>query len=65
MNNRKLALRAIQCIFLGYAFKSEGYGLWHPKFEKIIQSRDITFNETTMLSSKTEVVVSSIDIGDQ
>ena len=39
--------------------------MWCPKSKKVIQSRDVTFNETAMLSSGEESVVSSTGAGDQ
>jgi len=44
-------------MFLGYASESKGYRLWCPDFKKVIQSRDITFNETVMFSPWKESVV--------
>ena len=53
INNGKLAPRAIECIFLGYASKSKGYRLWcsESKSQKLILSRDVIFNEDALLSS--------------
>jgi len=39
--------------------------MWCPKSKKVIQSRDVTFNETAMLSSGEDSVVSSTSAGDQ
>jgi len=50
VNNGKLAPRAVKCMFLGYASESKGYRLWCPDSKKVIQSRDINFNETVMFS---------------
>jgi len=65
MNNRKLAPGAVKCMFFGYASESKGYRMWCPEPKKVIQSRDVTFNETTILSSGTDSVVSSTSVGDQ
>jgi len=59
VNNGKLAPRAIKCMFLGYAFESKGYRMWCPESKKVIQSKDVTFNETVMLSSVKNPVISS------
>ena len=39
--------------------------MWCPDSKKVIQSRDVTFNESAILSSGKESVVSSASIGDQ
>ena len=65
VNDGKLALRATKCIFLGYASESKGYRMWCPYSKKVIQSRDVTFNENAMLSSGNEFVVCSTGTGDQ
>jgi len=66
INNGKLAPRAIECIFLGYAFESKGYRLWcsESKSQKLILSGDVIFNEDALLSSgKQSFVSSSTNIG--
>ena len=65
MNNGKLAPKAVKCMFLGYAFESKGYCIWCPEFKKVIQRRDVTFNETVVLSSGEDSVVPSTGTGDQ
>ena len=65
MNNGKLSPRAVKCMFLGYASESKGYRMWCPESKKVIQSRDVTFNETAMLSSRKDSVASSTGAGDQ
>jgi len=61
VNDGKLAPRAVKCIFLGYASESKGYRLWcsDPKSQKLILSRDVTFNEDALLSSGKQSFVSS------
>jgi len=51
-------------MFLGYASESKGYRLWCPSSKKVIQSRDITFDEFTMFSPGKESTLSSIGAGD-
>ena len=65
VNNGKLAPRAVKCMFLRYASKSKGYCMWCPESKKVIQSRDVTFNETAMFSSREDSVVPSTGAGDQ
>ena len=65
VNNVKLAPRAVKCMFLGYASESKGYRMWCPESKNVIQSRDVTFNETAMLSPGDESVVSSTGASDQ
>jgi len=65
VNDGKLAPRAIKCMFMGYASESKGYHMWCPESKKVIQSRDVTFNETIMLPSGKDSVVPSTDAGNQ
>jgi len=48
-------------MFLGYASESKGYRLWcsDPKSQKLILSRDVTFNEDALLSSGKQSFLSS------
>jgi len=65
VNDGKLAPRAVKCMFLGYASEYKGYQTWYPDSKKVIQSRDVNFNENIILSFGKEYVVSSTSIGDQ
>jgi hypothetical protein len=51
VNDGKLELRSKKCIFLGYTDRVKGYRLWcfDPKSHKFIVSRDVVFDESTML----------------
>jgi len=65
VNNGKLGPRAVKCTFLGYAFEFKGYRMCCHESKKVIQSGNVTFNETAMLSSEKDSVVSSTGAGDQ
>ncbi|KAG8481510.1 hypothetical protein CXB51_026364 [Gossypium anomalum] len=49
VDNGKLELRSIKCIFFGYKTGVKGYKLWCPEKRKVVISRDVVFDETAML----------------
>ncbi|KAG8477231.1 hypothetical protein CXB51_031078 [Gossypium anomalum] len=49
VDNEKLELRSIKCVFLGYKAGIKGYKLWCPENRKVVISRDVVFDETAML----------------
>ncbi|KAL3514411.1 hypothetical protein ACH5RR_027128 [Cinchona calisaya] len=61
VNDEKLESRAKNCIFLGYLSGVKGYRLWcpDPKSPKFIISRDVTFDESSMLHPRKESSSSS------
>ncbi|CAL5342249.1 unnamed protein product [Camellia sinensis] len=44
-HRQKLDDKATPCIFIGYGDEEFGYRLWDPKNKKVIQSRDVVFQE--------------------
>ena len=39
----------MKCIFLGYKSGVKGYKLWCPETKKLVISKDVIFNETSMI----------------
>nr|ABW74566.1 integrase [Boechera divaricarpa] len=44
-NRKKLDEKSEKCIFLGYCSQSKGYRLYNPVSGKIVESRNVTFDE--------------------
>ncbi|KAK3029672.1 hypothetical protein RJ639_039164 [Escallonia herrerae] len=63
----KLEPRAKKCIFLEYANVVKGYRLWcsDSKSSMILISRDVTFDESSMLSNEKELLDAGKDHGDR
>ncbi|KAI4344898.1 hypothetical protein L6164_012080 [Bauhinia variegata] len=58
VNDGKLELRAIKCIFLGYVVGVKGYRLWcteKDRTPRFIISRDVTFDESAVCGQKKEL----------
>ena len=56
----KLDSRAKKAIFLGFSSGVKGYRLWCPSSRKIVSSRDVTFDESSMLKkSENQTTVNS------
>ena len=49
VDNGKLELKYIKCVFLGYKAGVKGYKLWCPENRKVVISKDVVFYETIML----------------
>ena len=49
LNNGKLEPKSMKCIFLGYKSNVKGYKLWCPKTKILVISRDVIFDETSMI----------------
>ncbi|GKD95841.1 retrovirus-related pol polyprotein from transposon TNT 1-94 [Tanacetum coccineum] len=48
----KLDAKSVKCTFIGYGSDEMGYRFWDLKTHKVIQSRDVTFNEDSLYRAK-------------
>ena len=55
----KVNPRAKMFVFLGVNRNMKGYKLWDPKNKKIVMSRDVTFDETSMMKPTSSQPVES------
>ena len=49
VDNGKLEPRSIKCVFIGFNSDVKGYKLWCQETRKVVISRDVVFDETSML----------------
>ena len=57
VNKGKLRPRARKCIFVSYGLDVKGYRVWCEKSRRIIISRDVKFDELSMVSCPLDIVV--------
>ena len=48
VDNGKLEPRSVKCVFIGFKQGVKGYKLWCPETSKVVISRDVVFDETSM-----------------
>ncbi|KAK2396531.1 hypothetical protein QL285_058180 [Trifolium repens] len=54
----KLDPKSKKCVFVGYSKGVKGFKLWDPVSKKMILSRDVVFDEQSMLKQSLEIEVS-------
>lgn len=54
MNKGKLEPRSKKGIFVGYGDGIKGFRIWSPSERKVIMSRDVIFDEISLLHTKTD-----------
>jgi len=59
VSDGKLEPRARKVVFLGFKREVKGYKLWDSEDWKIILSRDVTFDESSMVKTSTSQQVES------
>ena len=51
-DRRKLDVKSIECVFVGYCDDHKAYKLFHPSSHRLIASRDVVFHENTDISNR-------------
>ncbi|GKB65165.1 retrovirus-related pol polyprotein from transposon TNT 1-94, partial [Tanacetum coccineum] len=61
----KLDVKYVKCTFIGYGSDEMGYCFWDSKSHKVIQSRDVTFNEDSLYGAKAATDFSNLTMPNQ
>ena len=61
----KSGVQSIKCLFVGYSRDSKGYRVYDIERNKVIESRDVIFNENEMLELRVSphITTSHVDVG--
>nr|GEV96487.1 retrovirus-related Pol polyprotein from transposon TNT 1-94 [Tanacetum cinerariifolium] len=51
-----LDAKSMKCTFIGYGSDEMGYCFWDSKSHKVVQSRDVTFNEDSLYGAKKKAI---------
>nr|GEV21111.1 retrovirus-related Pol polyprotein from transposon TNT 1-94 [Tanacetum cinerariifolium] len=60
-----LDAKSVKCTFIGYSLDEIGYCFWDSKSHKVIQSKDITFNEDSLYGAKAATNSSNLTMPNQ
>ncbi len=52
---KKLGARSKEAIMVGYSTQSKGYRIWDTRLAKLMVSRDVTFDESSVSSHATQI----------